>query len=622
MDSVAKRLSSPSVKFVTTGASYPSPVGEFRQEEAENPSNMNNDSKNTVHQKSLNRNAVFSPVLTPNRGGSMVLLSPSRTISDSLTSLATSTGKELENIWEEVGYSPEDRASQLSELLFEFKQVCERKVADESRVRDTFKQTISEAKEEIRSLSAALKTFADPNLLKENDGQSLTYELATLEATLEGLRAAALAAKEDMVECKDYITEAHEALGMKMDPKWRDIESDLTKTRQEEFRRKKAEMKEELSTRAASVVQLVRTCQQLTNDLRIDVEKDGKEIDRKIAGSLVRSKDGGFIMVSKFQTKTCVGISSSAVGQLEKRAAELHKEKVDRKAKLADIGEEISTLWEKLRIPEEEQIAFTKTVKGLGMETVVLGQRELERLRVLKSQKLGELIEESRQTILSLWEQTNTAPKQRAAFLPFKAGQDEFSDELLERHEAYITELMGILEHMKPILRMIERREDIIRERIEYEEVQKDPDRLKQRGANLTRQLMEEEKMAKRIKKDLPRLTELLIDKLHDWREELGEDFQYGGEVYVEVMERQEQEWLEYKEAQAKRKLKQKHGDPGQLENRPAKFGPHKALQHRPLMDGGARLNVRRNNQPNIHAPTKSDAPARLLGQTQRANKL
>ena len=56
--------------------------------------------------------------------------------------------------------------------------------------------------------------------------------------------------------------------------------------------------------------------------------------------------------------------------------------------------------------------------------------------------------------------------------------------------------------------------------------------------------------MARRIKRDLPKLTELLNEKLDQWRKEHGEHFEYSraGETYLAVMERQELEWNAYKE--------------------------------------------------------------------------
>ena len=108
--------------------------------------------------------------------------------------------------------------------------------------------------------------------------------------------------------------------------------------------------------------------------------RSGTEFDRQIDGSLVRSKDGSFIMASKFQTESCTGISSKAYDQLMTRLEELNGEKRRRKTKLQDMGASIAMLWEKLRIPEEEQRAFTESVQGLGLDTIAKGEAELERL--------------------------------------------------------------------------------------------------------------------------------------------------------------------------------------------------------------------------------------------------
>lgn len=534
---------------------------------------LNQHQHNTTIDNGNRSLAAFTPILTPKQGdrsGIMVLLSPSRTITETLTALAASTGHQLEEIWDEVGYSPEDRASQLSDLLMKFRDLCEEKIAEERGVSETFRQTIAEAKDEVQRTAEALKTLADPYLLQDHPGQTLTDELATLEATLEGLRAAANSAKEDLKECRDYIIESHEALGLQVDPKWRDIASDLTAQRREEFHRKKAEMKEEIATRMTAVIQLVRDCQQLMSDLKIEAEKDGSELDRRIAGSLVRSKDGSFIMASKFRSDTCIGINALALEELTKRAAQLHSEKRRRKGQLQEMGAEIATLWEKLHIPEEEQLAFTESVQGLGMDTIEKGKAELTRLQNLKSKMLGKLIHETRQRIEDLWDQIDATEDYRAAFTAFSVNNDDcFSDGLLDQHEEYVGHLTSRLEQMKPILRIIERRETIVRERYEYEELQKDSDRLKQRGAAMTRQLMEEEKMARRIKRELPRLTEILTDKLHDWKDRNGEDFQFRGETYLKTMERQEEEWDVYKAEELQRKLKKKQEEKSLLsENR------------------------------------------------------
>lgn len=515
----------------------------------------------------------FQPIMTPGftpRGSQagMVLLSPGRTITESLNGLATSTAQQLEEIWDEVGYTPQERASQLSDLLVKFRDQCEQKISEEQTVAETFKQTISESKEELKALGEALKALVDPKLLRESTGQTLTDELSNLQDSLEILRADAAVAKEDLQKCLGFLEESHIALGRPLDETWKDIETDLTVRRREEFHRKVDEIKEEIGTRTGAVVQLLRDCQHLMNDLGIEGERSESPLDRRIAGSLVRSKDSSFIMASKFETETCTGIGSKALEDLTSRVADLSAEKRRRKEMLQNMGAEIAILWEQLHISAEEQHLFTDSVKGLGMDTIYKGEAELQRLKTLKANMLGKLIDEARQTICDLWEETNASPAMKDAFTAMNIVDDDLlNDELLERHEEYIQELQDRYEQMKPIVRLIERREDILKERLEYNELQKDSDRLKQRGAAMARQLMEEEKMARRIKKDLPRFTKLLQEKLAEWLQSTSEEFQHNGRVYAELMVEQEDEWAQYKANEMQMKLKKKQEEQHLEEN-------------------------------------------------------
>lgn len=548
---------------------------------------------------------------------SHLFLSPSRTITESLTALVSSTARQLEDVWDEVGYNPEERTSQLSDLLVQCRDLCEAKVAEEQGVAETFRHTIAETKAEIAATAKALQAHVDVSLLEgktdeqSNNKTTLTDELAILEATLEGLREAAAISKNDLKECQDFLIESHDLLGLKLDEEWNDIESDLTMGRREKFHQKVDEMKEEIRTRSAAVIQLLRDCQHLINDLRIDIQDgNGSLLDQQISGSLVRGKDGTYNMASNFRTETCTGISSCALEDLTRRVAELNAEKRRRTTKLEEMGANIMSLWEKLRVSEEEQRAFSETIQGLGLDTIEKGEAELQRLHALKSEMLGKLVMEARETILGLWEEINATEEFRKNFSPyFVKDEYRFTDELLEEHENYIEQLKAQFEEMKPILRIIERREVILQERIEYQELQKDSDRLKQRGAALTKQLMEEEKMAKRIKRDLPKLTNMLGEKLQEWREKHGEEFQLNGEDYANIMERQEEEWNRYKEREMQLKLKKKQGEKNLSENQHLKGTtqqpPKRKAGGRPLGDARSKDNIRGRSRSRDVGPLK-----------------
>jgi Ase1/PRC1/MAP65 family protein len=580
MDSADPPLSLPTLPFNSSvGLASPSPISRMDRLSVASSSKSPLNTVLRDHHQSLPEHPSFlTPLIPqqhPNDSNRMMFLSPSRTLSETLISLATTTGRHLAEIWDEVGYSPEERAAELSDLLEQLRASCAAKVASEEHFAATYRETIATAKEEVRRTAAALQVPVDPQLLLERPSttQTLIDEHAVLEATLEGLRAKAASAKEDLQNCLNFLVQAHDALGIDLDPSYCDIESDLTTRRRELLHSKQEEMKDELATRTAAVVQLVRDCQQLMDDLRMDPSSsrnDGSsDLDRRILGSLIRSDDGTYSMISQFRSVTCVGISSKALEELTRRVAQLHTEKRRRKGLLQDMGAEIAVLWEKLHIPEEEQVAFTRSVKGLGMETITKGEKELKRLRIMKSEMLGNLIHEARATIQELWEETNIKQEDRRRFVAFYVrDENAYDDQLLEAHEDYIQTLQTRMEQMRPILRLIERREVVIQERFQYEDLQKDPERLTQRGAALTKQLMAEERMAIRIKRELPKLTERLTEVLNEWKEVHQEDFHYRGEVYTEVMRRQEDEWQQYKSDEAERKLKKKHDELHFAENR------------------------------------------------------
>lgn len=119
--------------------------------------------------------------------------------------------------------------------------------------------------------------------------------------------------------------------------------------------------------------------------------------------------------------------------------------------------------------------------------------------------------------------------------------ETKFTAKLLEEHEEYAKLLETKLEQMHSLFILIEKRESIINERAEYEELQKDPERFQQRSSSLTKQLMKEEEMLRRIKKDLPKYTELLEKKLKDWAI-INEPFLYKDEEYLSRIKRQEDE--------------------------------------------------------------------------------
>ncbi|GMH62652.1 hypothetical protein TrRE_jg3967 [Triparma retinervis] len=477
----------------------------------------------------------------------------------SVPTLCSSTAAALDAIWDEVGYSSAEKNAQIGALVDTIKNFCDMKVAEEKAVKNQFQVSIDQTRIEIADTSRALSKEI-PSSTFEETSSTLTEVLSSLTEVAETLRNAASSARNRIAVARETILTSHAALGTEVPDQFSNQAADAEDLREKavkDFEEAAEDIALSVSTRMETIIGLVEDSQNLIKELCI--EADISEFDRKIVGSLQSNKAGAKEMVSMVETETCVGIGGNALEELTTRVGELNTEKKRRKIKLGELGAEIACLWEKLKIGEDVQREFTESVKGLGMDTLMKGEVEVARLHALKSEMRGKLIAEARETIVQLWEDTNASQSVRDAFEGLKTmDEDDFNDELLQKHDDEIAVLQARLDQMRPMLRMIEKREEVIAERTKYEELQKDPDRLKQRGGALTKQLMMEEKMSKRIKKDLPRYNDALVKKLNEWERECGEAFMFRGERYADVMTTQESEWRAYKDNEAAKKLQKK----------------------------------------------------------------
>lgn len=517
---------------------------------------------------------------------------------EKLLSIARETRSKLDGLWDTIGSSRDDRSSQLYDVVSAFSTICAEKILQEERVAEGFRAEIGEMKEEYDNSCAALgmdnelKLRRDPST--KDDVMTLQCEHESVLARLENVREVVAVAKEDLSASQERIFEAVRALTGSDDSReleeWEDVETDLTERRREDFRTKALELEESVKSRTRAVVSLTVDCQNLIRELDIQEEQVGHcEDDVKIMNglqSVVRGENAqsphnhhrgrnrssdNFTILSLFESSNCMGISNSALERLTRRLAELNDEKQRRRNVLSELGTTIHSLWAMLRVPFEEQKAFTDTVRGLGMETIHKGEKELARLQELKSAMIEKLIRDQRKKIEELWRETNATETEKASFGAYFHiyDDDKMTEELLTTHQEYTSLLNDRLEKMRPILDLIVKRETIVSERFELEELQKDPGRLK--GRHACQQLAKEEKMHRRVKNELPRITNHLEKILQKWYQDnrpssteeqeadptLGH-FLYQGAPYLETMHTQEHDWrmrkeLEEQERQRKR---------------------------------------------------------------------
>eukprot|EP00584_Thalassiosira_punctigera_P018790 CAMPEP_0172561768 /NCGR_PEP_ID=MMETSP1067-20121228/94184_1 /TAXON_ID=265564 ORGANISM="Thalassiosira punctigera, Strain Tpunct2005C2" /NCGR_SAMPLE_ID=MMETSP1067 /ASSEMBLY_ACC=CAM_ASM_000444 /LENGTH=1353 /DNA_ID=CAMNT_0013351877 /DNA_START=72 /DNA_END=4134 /DNA_ORIENTATION=- len=569
---------------------------------------------------------------------------PSSAMRESLAQLAATTSHALEEVWDCVGLAPDERATHLADLVDSLAEICEAKVRTEEGVRDQFLKEISEARREWEDIcnSLMLDGEEDPVARLRRDpssrelGRSLQLEYEAVMGRLESLRSVKQAAAADMRASQGRILEAYAALeGCSVEEASRademqqfmDVETNLTQAHREAFRSKAEEYEESVTSRSKAIVSLLLDCQSMIQELEVVPHNDVCfGLDAKIMDSLEPNEDSEddghrrgqsnhYTIVSLFESPTCIGIGKSALDRLTNRIAELNGEKRRRRVKLGEMGSAIQALWSMLRVSQEEQRAFTTSIRGLGLDTLRKGEAEIARLDELKSVMIGKLVREQRQKIEELWDKTNSSTSERASFNAyFHIHDDEqLTDEVLVKHEEYVATLQSKLGKMQPILDLISKREAIIEERIELEFLQKDPDRLK--GRHASKQLMKEEQMNRRVRKELPRITSNLEKALWQWYEEnkpytaneeeeaaldpdLGH-FMYQGSPYLGVIQCQEEEWRTRKERGEQERQRKRQEERVASSSANAAFG-HTAYSKLP--------GKKWNPSTNTHA-TNADAP-------------
>lgn len=233
-----------------------------------------------------------------------------------------------------------------------------------------------------------------------------------------------------------------------------------------------------------------------------------------------------------------LGLHESDLASLRAKREGLLNEKKSRERKLKDLRTAVEGLWERLGVEERDRKAFLAANRGCGLRTINEFEDELARLNELKRQNLHLFVEDARCRLQELWDSLYYSEEEMLDFTP--AFSDVYSDALLEAHEAEIARLEALKEQRAPILQLIEKHRGLIRDRDELAASSQDASRLMSRGNKGEKRdpgkLLREEKMRKRLAKELPKVETELRKVLEKWEEEYGRPFLVYGERYLDEL--------------------------------------------------------------------------------------
>ncbi|RVX74182.1 hypothetical protein B0A52_02014 [Exophiala mesophila] len=234
-----------------------------------------------------------------------------------------------------------------------------------------------------------------------------------------------------------------------------------------------------------------------------------------------------------------LGLHQADVDRLRSRRDKLLDEKKGREKRLADIKKSIENLWDRLGIEEGDRKAFLAANRGCGLRTINEFEDELARLNELKRQNLHLFVEDVRVRLQELWDSLFFSEEEMLDFTP--AFSDVYSDALLSAHEAEIERLATLKEQRAPILEKVEKYRSLVADRESLAASANDASRLllkPQKGEKRDPgKLLREEKMRKRIAKELPKVSADLAKTLQKYEDEYGRPFLIHGERFLDELE-------------------------------------------------------------------------------------
>lgn len=231
-----------------------------------------------------------------------------------------------------------------------------------------------------------------------------------------------------------------------------------------------------------------------------------------------------------------LGLHPADLDRLRSKHDKLIEEKKGRERRLKELKCTVEGLWNRLGVEEPDRRAFLAANRGCGLRTINDFEEELSRLNELKRQNLHLFVEDARVRLQELWDALYFSEEEMLDFTP--AFSDVYSDALLSAHEAEIDRLHALQEQRAPILAVIEKHRSLINDREALAASANDASRLMGRGTKGEKRdptrLLREEKMRKRIAKELPKVTAELQKTLERYEDEYGRPFLVHGERYLD----------------------------------------------------------------------------------------
>ncbi|TIA87040.1 hypothetical protein E3P99_03444 [Wallemia hederae] len=225
--------------------------------------------------------------------------------------------------------------------------------------------------------------------------------------------------------------------------------------------------------------------------------------------------------------------TDALLAHTERLVDEYEQEKLRRENEIQTLYDELSPLWDKLDVGDEDREAFINANMGSTLAVIEAYHQELNRMLELKRENMALFVQRIRGDIEKLWDFIQIGPNERTAFTAFT--DDSFNDECLAQHEQMLATLQEEKNTKGRILTKVHLYHQVVSEEKQLQESASDVSRLLGRGPRDPGRLIREEKMRKRVAKK-PVIERDLLDMLDGWESENGRLFLINDEHFAQTL--------------------------------------------------------------------------------------
>ncbi|KAK3721523.1 Microtubule bundling protein [Vermiconidia calcicola] len=456
-----------------------------------------------------------------------------------LSQQVTTIVERLHGFFDEIGVASHERDSRESELFSALSETLHNQLNLVAKEKHDLTEEAQRLIKIIRQMERSLDdSRPDEDYESEHEGLKVTYPLLDCIQHLKEKHHTIAKLHRERYEQVKKLVEALESYASHLEPSFVTIKLpptspnakvpsnfDLSPTYVGKLDQEFTTVYEEYNKRVSTVTQIADEIINLWSEL----------------GTPQAQVDSHIVQFAR-ESPEQLGLHQEDLKRLSAKRDKLLSERSQRERKLKELRADVESLWNRLGVEQPERKQFLSANRGCGLRTINEFEDELSRLNELKRQNLHLFVEDARFKLQEMWDSLYFSEEEMLDFAP--AFSDVYSDALLSAHEQEIARLEALREQRAPILAAIDRHRSIIKDRDDLEQSSHDASRLMAKGAKGEKRdpgkLLREEKMRKRITKELPKVEADLRRTLESWEDEYGRPFCVHGERYLDELDARE----------------------------------------------------------------------------------